>query len=188
MSSTGDSTGPDTSSGPRFLLLGEILRPHGVRGEVRVRILTDYPERIPSLGHIYLSDNPEADHATACAIEHLRMHQGYGLLKLKGVDNRNQADTLRQLYVMIPLEAAVPLEEGEFYLYQLIGLSVQTHQGDYLGKIREVLETGANDVYIIDSPSFGEILIPVTDETIVRTDIAAGLLIVNLPEGLLPSD
>ncbi len=184
---TGRPTGSEPAETPHFLLLGEILRPHGVRGELRVRLLTDYPERINDMERLYLGKDALSEDAEEYSVEYLRPHQdGYGLLKLAGIDDRNAADLLRQLFVMVALEDAVPLEEGEFYLYQLIGLAVQTQEGQSLGVIREVLETGANDVYIVDSPTHGEILIPVTDETILKTDIQAGLVVVNLPEGLLP--
>jgi 16S rRNA processing protein RimM len=171
---------------PRFLLLGEILRPHGVRGEVRMRLLTDYPERISHLEHVYIGSSPDAAEPVRHVVQHMRMHQNYGLLKLKTIDDRNAAERLRALMVMVTLEDAVPLEADEIYLYQLINLTVQTETGETLGVITDVLETGANDVYIIDSPAYGEVLIPVTDETIIKTDIEAGIVIVQLPEGLLP--
>jgi 16S rRNA processing protein RimM len=173
---------------PKYLLLGEILRPHGVRGEVRLRILTDHPERIATLEQVFLGRNTDDAKVTAYGVEHMRMQNEYGLLKLKGVNNRDDADTLRGLYAMVDLENAVPLEEGEFYLYQLIGLFVKTDDGQELGTITDVLETGANDVYIVNSPVYGEVLIPVTDETILETDIAAGIVRVKLPDGLLPSE
>lgn len=171
---------------PRFLLLGEILRPHGVRGELRMRILTDYPERITQLEKVYLAEKPDSSDPDTYRVEHMRMHQSYGLLKLAGIEDRDEADRLRQLLVMVPLEQAVPLEDGEFYLYQLIGLEVRTTTGQTLGKITDVLETGANDVYVVESAVHGEVLIPVTSETVLKTDITAGFILVNLPEGLLP--
>lgn len=173
-------------SDPRFLLLGEILRPHGVKGELRVRILTDYPERIARLARVHIAESPDSDDPDIYAVQHMRMHQEYGLLKLKGIDDRNQADLLRSLYIMVPLEDAVPLEDGEFYLFQLIGLQVRTQEGEILGKLTEVLETGANDVYVVDSLNYGELLIPVTHETILETNIPAGFVLVKLPDGLLP--
>ena len=180
----GDSA--STSGQPLFLLLGEVLRPHGIRGEVRMRILTDYPERIPHLDHIYLGKDPYSRDVTPYQVEAMRMHQGYGLLKLVDIDSRDAAELLRELLVMIDLEHAVPLEGDEYYLYQLIGLSVQTEAGEILGVLREVLETGANDVYVVESPHYGEVLIPATDETIVTIDIQGGLMVVSLPDGLLP--
>ena len=78
------------------------------------------------------------------------------------------------------------MEEGEFYLYQLIGLTVRTVEGTALGTITDILETGANDVYIVDSDIYGELLIPVTEETILETSIEQGTVVVSLPDGLLP--
>jgi len=180
------TTGPAENAGPRYLLLGEILRPHGVRGELRMRILTDYPERITKLKTVYIGTSTEANDIREFQVQYMRRHQDYGLLKLAEFDDRDDADTLRALFVMIPIEKAVPLEEGEFYLYQVIGLTVQTTEGQVIGTIREVLETGANDVYVLDSQEYGEVLIPVTDETIVKTDIQAGIVTIKLMEGLLP--
>ncbi|MBZ0299642.1 MAG: ribosome maturation factor RimM [Anaerolineae bacterium] len=174
-------------SRPRYLLLGEILRPHGVRGELRMRILTDYPERIAKLENVYIGESASTDSPVPYVVQHMRRHQDYGLLKLKGIDDRDQADRLRELKVMVAIEEAVPLEEGEFYLFELIGLEVRTTEGEILGRLTEVLETGANDVYIVESARYGELLIPVTDETILKTDIDQGFVLVRLPDGLLPS-
>jgi 16S rRNA processing protein RimM len=171
---------------PQYLILGEVLRPHGVRGELRIRILTDYPERIVAGKTIYLGEDIEGK-ATPYQVEHLRTNKEFGLLKLRGIDDRDQADLLRQLLVLTELDDAVPLDEGEFYLYEMIGLDVQTEDGESLGTLVEVLETGANDVYIINSPRYGEVLIPAIEQTILKTDIDAGIMTVRLPEGLLPS-
>jgi 16S rRNA processing protein RimM len=175
------------SSAPDFLILGEILRPHGVRGELRIRILTEYPERISQLEKVYIGRDANKTAAKIYNIEQMRLHQeGYGLLRITGVNDRDAADRLRDHLIMVALEDAVPLEDDEFYLYQVIGLKVQTDDGKLLGTISDVLETGANDVYIIDSPQYGEILIPVTDETILETDIDNGVVTVKLLDGLLP--
>ena len=173
---------------PEYLLLGEVLRPHGVRGELRIRLMTDYPERIAKLPTVYLADNPEPRKVKPYSVQGMRMNGEFGLLKLREIEDRDAADRLRGLFLLIDLPHAVPLEEGEFYLYQLIGLKAQTEDGEPLGTLTEVLETGANDVYVVESPRYGEILIPVIDGTILKTDIAAGILTVHLPEGLLPSD
>ena len=178
---------PDPQTQPQYLLLGEILRPHGILGEIKMRVLTAYPERLATIGTVYLGRDVDSTDAVEYTIEGVRMHQGYALLRFKGIHDRTQADSLRQLYVMVPLEEAIPLEEGEFYRYQLIVLQVQTDDGEALGQLTEVLETGANDVYIVDSPQYGEVLIPVTPETIIKTDIEAGVVIVKLPEGLIPT-
>ncbi|PJF40050.1 MAG: 16S rRNA processing protein RimM [Phototrophicales bacterium] len=181
---------PDSSQRyqPDYLLLGEILRPHGVRGELRIRILTDYPERIAKLKTIFIGDSPTAKGIQPYTVENMRMNKGYGLLKLKEISDRNEAERFRKLFVMVALEDAVPLEEGEFYLYQLIGLAVQTTDGRSLGHITDVIETGANDVYVVNGSQYGEILIPAIESTIIETNIDAGILTVRLLEGQLPND
>ncbi len=175
------------TSRPPYLVLGEILRPHGIAGELRMRVLTGYPERLPDLKTVYLGRSPESSDITSYALQSVRFHQEYALLKLKGVDNREQADRLRQRLVMVSIDDAVPLDEGEVYLYQLIGMAVETEDGQRLGTITDVLETGANDVYIVDSPQYGEVLIPVTEETIVKMDADSRRITVRLPDGLLPN-
>lgn len=172
---------------PQYLVIGEVLRPHGVQGELRIRILTDYPERIGQLKVVYMGTSADAPNLKPYPVEGMRLHQDYGLLKLHGINTRSKADRLRNMLILVNIENAVPLEEGEFYLFELLGLEVRTEDGESLGTITEVLETGANDVYVLDSPRYGEVLIPATDETILQTDIAGGVVVVRLPEGLLPS-
>jgi 16S rRNA processing protein RimM len=164
---------------PRLLVIGEVLRPHGVRGEVRVRVLTDFPERFRLLKSVYLGRTPKP-----VAVESVRLHQRYVLLKLAGYDGRTAVESLRHALVQIPIEEAMPLEEDEYYLYQVVGLAAWTTQGEYLGRVREVLSTGANDVYVIRGPK-GEILLPATDEVVREVDFAAGGLTVELMEGLV---
>src|SRR4051794_36932001 len=98
-----------TQQEPKYLLIGEILRPHGIIGEVKTKILTHYPERLSRLKTVYLTPSAESDKITEYALEKVRMHQGYALLKFKGIDDRDQADLLRQLVVMIAVGDAVPL-------------------------------------------------------------------------------
>ena len=114
------------------------------------------------------------------------MNKGYGLLKLREIIDRNQADLLRGLFVMVAIADAAPLQDDEIYLYQLIGMRVQSVNHEALGTITEILETGANDVYVVQSETYGEILVPVTKETVIKTDVEHGVVTVQLPEGLLP--
>lgn len=171
---------------PKYLILGEILRPHGVRGEVRMRIVTDYPERLSQLKTVYLGKSPEDKKIAPAKLTHVRFHKDYALLTFKGYNNRDEADALRSQLVMVDLENAVPLEEGEYYLFQLIGLTVVSNDAP-IGIVKEVIQTGANDVYVLDSDTLGEVLIPAHDETIVKIDFDTEIITMNLPEGLLPS-
>jgi 16S rRNA processing protein RimM len=170
---------------PPFLLLGRVLRPHGIRGELRIEVMTAYPERVGPEMTVYIGPDP-ANAATAKIYEILnaRAHQDYLILQLAGVPDRNAADLLREHYVMITPEDAVPLEDDEFYLYQAIGLAVYTDEGDRLGTVSDILETGANDVYVVQGPR-GEILLPAIDECILEIDIDGRKMTVRLMDGLL---
>lgn len=175
-----------TPEEPQYLVIGELLRPHGIVGEMRMKIITHYPERLSRLETVYLAPSPDSPDIKAYQLESVRMHQSYSLMKFKGVNDRDQAEFLRQLVVMVAIDDAIPLEDGELYLYQVVGLTVQTESGETLGSLTEVLETGANDVYIVDSPRYGEVLIPATSETILSTNLEAKIMTVRLPDGLLP--
>ena len=170
---------------PDYLVIGQILRPHGLRGEVRMRVLTDAPDRLPELDRVYLADSPADAHPQKRALRSLRFNNNVALLSLAGCRSRNDAEALRDKTVMIATDQAAPLEDGEYYLFELIGLNVIADQVD-LGRVKEVLETGANDVYVVDGGAFGEVLIPAHDETILNIDFDARAITMSLPEGLLP--
>ncbi len=176
---------PHPTNQPPFLLLGKVLRPHGVRGELRVDVLTAYPERVVPAMVVFLGRQPEdLKSAVAYQVEGVRPHHQYLILKLEGISDRDAADLVRDHYVMIGLDDAVPLDEDEFYLFQAIGLEVYADDGEHLGHVTEILETGANDVYIVNGPR-GEILLPSIDECILDIDIEAERMTVHIPDGLL---
>jgi 16S rRNA processing protein RimM len=169
---------------PRYLAVGRVLRPHGVRGEVRVQLLTDFPERLKQHAVFYLAQLDSPEEAQCHSVESLRFHQQLLLLKLEGCDDRNQAEELRDLLVQIPTEEAAPLEEGEYYHYQLIGVEVETESGEGLGQVIEVLETGANDVYVVRG-SRGEVLIPGIESVVRELDVEAKRMVVSPLPGML---
>ncbi len=171
---------------PKYLAVGEILRPHGLRGEVRMRVLTDYPERLPQLESVYLGDSPESTSPVKHAVAGLRFNKDIALLSLAGCHTRNDAELLRGKIVLISIDQAAPLNDGEYYLFDLIGLRVIADQIE-IGCIKEVLQTGANDVYVVHGGDFGEVLLPAHDETIVNIDFEAQTITMSLPEGLLPA-
>lgn len=172
---------------PPYLILGKILRPHGIRGELRVQLLTDYPERIPKLKQIAIGDDITSPEIKFYQVEFMRLHQDYGLLKLKTIDDRNAAELLRDLLVMVKIADAVPLADDEVYLYQLIGMNIKTEAGEMLGTLVDVLETGANDVYIIKGDAYGEILIPAIPSVLLETNTQTNTITVRLPDGLIGS-
>ncbi len=171
---------------PQHLVVGEILRPHGLRGEVRMRILTDYPDNLPGLDHVYLGRSPDEKRLEKRALEGIRFHQQFALLTLAGCASREDAEDLRDNFVLIHKEQTPPLADGQYYLYQLIGLRVLADAKE-IGRIKQVLQTGANDVYVVNTAQHGEVLLPAHAETIDEIDFGAGVVRMSLPEGLLPA-
>jgi 16S rRNA processing protein RimM len=158
-----------------------------VLGELRVEIITHYPERLAQHACFYLARPEAPEVARRYRVEGLRFHRNVLLLKLNGCDDRNAADELRGLLVQIPVEEAVPLEEGEYYLFQLVGVRVETESGEWLGHIVDVIETGANDVYVVHGPR-GEVLLPAIDDVVRALDLESKHMVVHVLPGLLADD
>lgn len=171
---------------PQFLVIGEVLRPHGVRGEVRMRVLTENREQLLDLQYLYLAASPDDSRRIRADVNGIRFNKAYALLSLDGYRSRDDAERLRAMLVMIDREQATPLEGEQYYLFQLIGLRVFSDNKE-IGQVKEVLETGANDVYIVDSPAHGELLLPAHKETIVSIDFDSRVITMSLPAGLLPA-
>lgn len=170
---------PPRPTEPILLAVGRVLRPHGVRGELRVGLLTAYPDRLSRHPVFYLGDE-----GRPWPVERLRLQRDAALVKLRGCDDRDGADALRGQLVQIPVEDAVPLEEGEYYTFQLIGVAVVTDRGESLGRVVDVLETGANDVYVVRGPR-GEVLIPAIKGVVGELDLSARRMVVSPLPGLL---
>lgn len=173
---------------PQYLILGQILRPHGIRGELKMRVATDYPERLLD-GNLTIflgTSSNQTDDLQPYQLRSARFHKDNLLLTVSDIETRNDAEQLRGQTVFIDIEHAIPLDNDELYLYQLIGLSVETEANEPLGQVHDVIETGANDVYVIRGERFGELLIPIHDETLINIDIEQGIITVKLPDGLLP--
>jgi 16S rRNA processing protein RimM len=166
---------------PRYLAVGKVTRAHGLRGEIVVAVLTEFPGRFAETELVYLGNEFEAE---AYRLESYRWHKHTILLKLAGVADRTQAEQLRGQLVQVPVEEAMPLPEGSFYLYQLLGLQVITTEGETLGPIVNILETGANDVYVVERQG-EELLLPAIAEVVQSVDLAKGQMIVKLIDGLL---
>lgn len=172
------------STEPRFLIIGRVGKPHGVRGEARVEILTELPERFTWLERVFVSLKEHDTAPRPVGVESVRFHKNQALVKFTGYDWRDQVTALRSHWLFVPEEEGIPLEEGEFYAYQLIGMDVHTDEDVYLGKIKEIMQTKANDVYIVKGPK-GEVLLPETDEVVQEIDIESGRVIVHIIPGLL---
>jgi len=169
---------------PSYLAIGRIIAPHGIRGEVKVEVLTDFPERFKPGSRALLGAGSEDPEARPVKIVAARPHKGGLLVKLDIVPDRNAAELVRDRYLLIPETEAMPLGDHENYLHDLVGLQVETTDGQLLGELKEVLFTKANDVYVVRGPD-GEVLLPAIRNVVLRVDLPARRMIVALPEGLL---
>jgi 16S rRNA processing protein RimM len=166
------------------MTIGLVAGAHGLRGELKIAILTDDPHRFGVLDRVFVGQ--EDERPVARAIEGFRLHKGHALLRLEGCHDRTAAEGLRGYLVQIPSEEALPLEEGEYYEHQILGLEVWTASGEYLGELVEIIYTGANDVYVArpSDASEKDILVPALEDVVLDVDPDAGRLVVELPAGL----
>ena len=176
------TSGSDSNqSEPEFLAIGQIVKPHGIKGEVSVKVLTDFTERFNTMKTVYLGNELSA---TLYNIKTTRWNKERVLIFFDGVSDRNEAESLRGLYLKIPIEQAMPLDSDTHYHYQLQGLQVITDTNEYLGILTEILETGANDVYVVQGPH-GEVLLPAIKEVILAINLATKKMQVHLLPGLI---
>lgn len=163
---------------PRYLAVGRVVRPFGRRGELKIEVLTEYPEQLGRLRTVYLGTQVQP-----WEVEGVRLHQDAALLKLVCCDDRTAAEALRGALVQIALEDAVPLKEGEYYEHQIVGMSVVEEDGTSLGQVTEIISTGANDVYVVVGPA-GKLLLPAIKAVILEIDLESEQMVVRVMEGL----
>ena len=165
-----------------LISIGQITTTQGISGEVRVLPLTDFPERFNKLEQVILNQNGEL---TSWAVESARQHKQFILLKLAGMDDLNQARRFRNALIQVPESELMPLPDGQFYVFQIIGLAVYDEDGAYLGQIKEVLRTGSNDVYQIINEDNKELLVPALREVVKDIDLENQRVIICPLPGLL---
>lgn len=144
-----------------------------------MKIMTAYPERLMDAKTLYIGEQH-----TAHRVERIRRHPAGMIVLFGGVADRDEAEALRDEFVYIGMEDAVPLEEGEYYLFQIEGIRVVTEDGSSLGTLTGLIETGANDVYVVTEEDGSELLLPAIPEVILRVDIENQVMTVRLMEGL----
>lgn len=165
-----------------LISIGRIVGTHGYKGVLKVVSLTDFPQRFNDLKKIKLSKGSET---TERIVESCSPYKSMILMKIQGIDSVEEAQLYRNALLGVEEEEIYPLPPGYYYQFQLVGLAVYDIEKGYLGVLKEVLETGANDVYVVDSESYGEIMIPAIKEVILDIDLAAQKMQVKLLEGLL---
>ncbi len=162
---------------PDSLIVGRILAPWSIRGEVKVEVLTDFPERFAPRKVVYLNTSP-------LEIESCRYHKHHLILKLVTIDSIEAAEKLRGQDLTIPSSELYALPEGQYYTFQLIGLKVVTTEGQTLGRVTDIMSTASNDVYIVEGKR-GEILIPAIEDVVKSIDLKKGKMVIEAIEGLL---
>lgn len=168
-----NDTGSQSSSEPVFLVVGKLRRAHGVHGEIPLEVYTHMLELLVPESVVYVSDDHQAH-----TIEETRWKGDLLLLKFSEIDDRTTASALTNDLVYVKTSQLPSLSGGDLYYHEIIGLQVFEEDGPYLGILTEILETGANDVYLIKSDSDEEVLIPATEEMILEIDLDQQKMIV----------
>lgn len=173
----------DTSGSPDgepvYLTVGFLRRPHGVRGEMVMDLHTDFPERMKSGRRLLVGEERRP-----LTLAGVRPHQAGLLVKFKGIDTPEEAGKLRNRWVYIKSSEAPQLPDGRIYQHELFGFQVVDENGQPLGELVEILETGANDVYVVKGEAGRELLLPAIPPVILDIDPAQRLIRVHLLEGL----
>ncbi len=175
-----NTAGSPSPGEPAFLAVGKLRRPHGVHGEMIMDVLTDFPERLEPGAQLFAGQ------------EHLpvrlmgrRPHGQALLVSFEGYDSPEKVGELRNQFIYVSASNLPALDEDEYYFHELIGLQVYTENGDLLGTLTEILETGANDVYIVQPENGPDILLPAIEDVIVDIDLEQGVMHVRLLPGLI---
>ena len=169
------------TGGEETVLIGRVIKPHGLRGEVRIFPETDFPERFEQNKRLLLRLGKKV---TWVHVESLRWQGNCLLIRFSGIDTRHDAEHIRNADVEIPRSWCHHLPQGEYYIADLIGLKVRTEAGESIGKLVDVIQQTAQDIYVILGGA-DEILIPAVPQFIKRIDLKKGEIIIDPIEGLL---
>ncbi len=160
---------------------GQVVRPHGVRGEVVADVKSDLAGLL--VGGMEIRFTSRTGGETLRTIERVRVHQGRPMIKLDGVDSREEAEVLRGEVLWLTREQVGELPDGRYFVQDIIGLAVYSEAGEMLGRVEEILCMPASDIYVVRGEG-GEILLPVIDEVVLSVDVDGDRIVVHLIEGL----
>ncbi len=164
-----------------MFIIGKVLKPQGIKGEVKVEVITSFPEHFNDLAELYI----EKENYEVLKIESRRVSKNFAFIKFLGFQSRDDAETLRNHYLYIPSENLYSLEEDEFYYHQLIGLKVYSEENVYIGKILEIEKYPVNDILVVKDSNNDEHLIPLVKDIIREIDVESQKVTIHLIEGLL---
>lgn len=165
----------------QFFQVGVISSTHGIRGEVKVFPTTDDAGRFQELKHVILNTGKDQ---IPLEIQSVKFFKKFVIIKFKGIDNINDIEKYKGAGLFVSREDAVDLEKDEYYIADLLGMDVLTDDGEH-GILKDVIETGANEVYVVEFENLGEVLIPAIHDCILDVDVQAGSMKVHLLEGLV---
>jgi 16S rRNA processing protein RimM len=164
---------------PEYLVVGRVARPHGVRGALVVEPSSKVIESLRPGSIVFLGDSEHA-----FTIENIRPHHKRFLVTLDGIADRDEAEQYRELDVRLSFEDSEPLTEHEYYYWQILGMQVITDEEEQLGEVVDIIETGANDVYLVRDEQGTELLIPAISDVILEVNLEASVLSIRLLPGL----
>ena len=164
-----------------FRAVGLVERPRGLKGELKARPLTDFPERFAPGARVFIAGEART------VVSSLWQKKGVFFF-VEGVASVEAAEALRGELIEVPEGERPRTEEPFWYLEEIEGLTVVDEAGAVLGVVREVLQTGANDVYVVARDAGRDLLVPALKDVVLEIDVAGGRMVVDLPDGLLPPD
>ena len=166
----------------KYLEIGQIVNTFGIKGMVKVKPFTDNIERFSNLEKIYIKNKSGQ---TEYKIQEVKYHKNMVLIKFEGIENPEQADLLRNSYLIVDRETEEPLEAGRYYIVDMIGLDVFTDDNEYLGKLEDIYNTGSNDIYAVKNELGKQVLLPAIEDVIKNIDMDNKKVIVHLIPGLV---
>lgn len=166
----------------QLLQVGIISSTHGIKGEVKVFPTTDDINRFKKLKEVILDTGKEQ---LQLEVQNVKFFKQFAILKFKGIDNINDVEMYKGKSLLVERKHAVTLAKNEYFVADMIGMDVFTDDGKVFGVLKEVMETGANDVYVIETEKQQEVLIPAIKQCIISVDIAAQKMVIHLLDGLV---
>ena len=165
-----------------FLEIGQIVNTFGIKGMVKIKPFTDDIRRFDDLKKVYIENNKSRKEYE---IEEVKYHKEMVLIKFKGVETVEQAELLRNYYLKVKREDEPELDDGTFYIVDLLGLEVYSDEGNLLGKLEDIYNTGSNDIYVVKDNLGKQVLLPAIKEVIKQVDLENKKIIVHILKGLI---
>ncbi len=165
-----------------LITIGKVVKPYGVNGEMRIEPMTDFPDRFKGLDRVYLVSPSGKE--VACEVRSVRNAGSTPFIQLVGYDSPEKAKSVNGWLIKVPEEEAVPLPEGMYYWFELIGMEVISESGEKLGTIVDVFATGSNDVYVVKKGR-KETYVPATKQIVKQVDRKAKRMVIHLMDGLM---